>query len=96
MKHDRSIHIDDIGDSILFIGSLRMEQTTMKVGTLIKTIRARINLPKGSIGLVTSSHVRDYGSGVVFWHEVKFIGGRRNDTTLRIFERDFEVLHESR
>ena len=66
----------------------------MKIGTLIKTTRARINLPKGSIGLVTSSHVRDYGSGV-YLHEVKFIGGRRNGTTLRIFEQDFEVLHES-
>jgi len=96
VKHDRSVYSNDNIRIILHGGTLRMEQTTMKVGTLIKTIRARINLPKGSIGLVTSSHVRDYGSGVVFWHEVKFIGGRRNDTTLRIFERDFEVLHESR
>ena len=69
----------------------------MKIGTLIKTTRARINLPKGSIGLVTSSHVRDYGSpdSDLYLHEVKLIGGRRNGTTLRIFERDFEVLHES-
>ena len=67
----------------------------MKIGTLIKTTRARIGRPKGLIGLVTGVHTR--GSthprrGREHIYEVKMIGGRWNGTTLRIFGQDFEVV----
>ena len=65
----------------------------MKIGTLIKTTRARIGRPKGLIGLVTGVYTR--GSTHPrreHIYEVKMIGGRRNGTTLRIFEQDFEAI----
>tara|TARA_B100001123_G_scaffold74689_3_gene84175 strand:+ start:865 stop:1077 length:213 start_codon:yes stop_codon:yes gene_type:complete len=69
----------------------------MKIGTLIKTTRARIGRPKGLIGLITGV----YNRGNTYpmkehIYEVKMIGGRRNGTTLRIFEQDFKVLNENR
>ena len=68
----------------------------MKIGTLIKTTRARIGRPKGLIGLVTGVYTRGNTYPMKeHIYEVKMIGGRRNGTTLRIFEQDFEVLHES-
>lgn len=65
-----------------------------KIGTLIRTTRARIGRPKGLIGLITGAHGRDYcDDGKEYYiYEVKMISGRRNGTILRIFEQDFEVV----
>ena len=62
-------------------------------GNLIKTTRASIGIPVGTVGLVTERHSVKGGKPGLVVYVVKLHGIGR---TRRLLEEDLEVLSESR
>ena len=66
---------------------------SIQPGNLIKTTRARIGCPKGTVGFVTECHsALDAVGEPIVVYVVKFHG---IDNTRRIIEVDMEVLSEA-
>ena len=65
----------------------------MRAGDLVKTTRAQIGAPLGSIGLIIKSHDRRQNKHSI--HEVQLYGVKLG-CNRRFLSRDLEVVNESR
>ena len=65
----------------------------MKAGDLVKTTRAQVGVPLGSIGLIIKSHDRRQNKHSI--HEVHIYGVKLG-TNRRFLSRDLETVNESR
>lgn len=66
----------------------------MKAGDLVKTTRAQIGAPRGTIGLVTHSQ-QSRGNKVGMIHTVQLYGVKLG-CNRRFLSRDLETVNESR
>ena len=62
----------------------------MKAGTLVKTIKARIGVPQGTVGLV----VRVVGGGFSYDIPIAIVRHLFNGTERRYLFRDLEVAND--
>ena len=67
----------------------------MRAGDLVKTTRAQIGVPLGSVGLIVKSHKPRAETIKHSIHEVQLYGVKL-DFNRRFLSRDLEVVNESR
>ena len=67
----------------------------MRAGDLVKTTRAQIGVPLGSVGLIVKSHKPRAETIKHSIHEVQLYGVKL-DCNRRFLSRDLEVVNESR
>ena len=67
----------------------------MRAGDLVKTTRAQIGAPEGTIGLIIKSHEPRAETIKYSIHEVQLYGVKLGSNR-RFLSRDLEVVNESR
>jgi len=66
----------------------------MKVGDLVKIIKARIGVPADSVGLIIDSFLSAPRKWLIY--EIQLCGGKRNGKIVRRLAEDLETISASR